>query len=412
MIGKAAKDILIHIKGDDKDFQNTLQKTDTSMGTFAAKMKAYGPMINAAFASAAVGFVAMSVKWAAAEEVVSRQTEALLKSQGVLWKDVGKELDAYMKQLEELTSYNDTDLQVAFNTMIAAGMSYTEALESMNTVTSMSFSLNRDLESMAMLVGKAYNGQTGELSRYGIVLDDSLDKSAKFIGLQEYVNKNFADASERSQTLQGQLDNVNNQFHNIAEAIGVELLPPLTEFLQKVGDWATAGGAERLVASLMIVGKSAYIVADSFKMMAHGMEAAAALDPRYMGGINMQAYGAAIDKMEDDADNLGKTYRSISEQLGIVFGEGGNAARNNFIKEAFPTGSPSAQGASDGAAYGQAYVQSLDKYTRSWQMTARSRGITSANLASLGVEGESRTVEGGYTIRPATESEMAIRSGI
>lgn len=232
MIGRSAKDILIHIKGDDKDFQGAIRNSDKSMGTFASKMQQYGPMIGAAFVGAAAGFVAMSVKMSAAEEAVSRQTEALLKSQGVMWTNVSGELDSYMKQLEDLTAYNDTDLQQAFNTMIAAGMSYTEAIESMNTVTSMSFSLNRDLASMALLVGKAYNGQTGELSRYGIVLDESLDKTEKFTGLQQYVADNFADASDRADTFEGQMEGLKNETSNFAEALGAELLPGLTDFVK------------------------------------------------------------------------------------------------------------------------------------------------------------------------------------
>lgn len=232
IVGRSAKDILIHIKGDDKDFQTALKKSDASMSTFTSKMQQYGPMIGAAFVTAAAGFVAMSVKMAAAEEAVSRQTEALLKSQGVMWNNVSGELDSYMKQLEDLTAYNDTDLQQAFNTMIAAGMSYTEAIESMNTVTSMSFSLNRDLASMALLVGKAYNGQTGELSRYGIVLDESLDKTEKFAGLQQYVADNFADASDRADTFEGQMEALKNETSNFAEALGAELLPGLTDFVK------------------------------------------------------------------------------------------------------------------------------------------------------------------------------------
>ena len=241
MIGRSAKDILIHIKGDDKDFQGAIRNSDKSMGTFASKMQKYGPAIGAAFVGAAAGFVAMSVKMAAAEEAVSRQTEALLKSQGMMWSTVSDELNLYMKDLERLTAYNDTDLQVAFNAMIAAGMSYTEAMENMNTVTSMSYSLNRDLNSMALLVGKAYNGQTGELSRYGIVLDETLDKSEKFAALQEHVANNFADAAERTDSLEGQMQTLNNEMSNFAEALGAELIPATTEFISALNSMGIAG---------------------------------------------------------------------------------------------------------------------------------------------------------------------------
>ena len=241
MIGRSAKDILIHIKGDDKDFQGAIRNSDKSMGTFASKMQAYGPAIGAAFVGAAAGLVVMSVKMAAAEEAVSRQTEALLKSQGMMWSSVSDDLNLYMKDLERLTAYNDTDLQVAFNSMIAAGMTYTEAMENMNTVTSMSYSLNRDLNSMALLVGKAYNGQTGELSRYGIVLDESLDKTEKFAGLQKHVADNFADASERTDSFEGQMQTLNNEMSNFAEALGNELIPASTTAIGALNSMGIAG---------------------------------------------------------------------------------------------------------------------------------------------------------------------------
>lgn len=236
MIGRSAKDILIHIKGDDKDFQRAIKNSDTSMGSFSSKMQKYGPAIGAAFVGAAAGVVAMSVKMAAAEEAVSRQTEALLKSQGIMWNNVSGELDSYMKQLEDLTAYNDTDLQQAFNTMIAAGMSYTEAMESMNTVTSMAYSLNRDLATMALLVGKAYNGQTGELSRYGIVLGDIKDKTEAFNKVQEFVADNFADASDRADTYEGSMETLKNETSNFLEAMGDPLLDPLSKFIRMLAD--------------------------------------------------------------------------------------------------------------------------------------------------------------------------------
>ncbi len=241
MIGRSAKDILIKIRGDDKDFQGAIRNSDKSMGTFASKMQQYGPMIGAAFVGAAAGFVAMSVKMAATEEAVSRQTEALLKSQGLMWRAVDEDLNAYMKDLERLTAFNDTDLQQAFNTMLAAGMSYTDAMESMNTVTSMSYSLNRDLASMALLVGKAYNGQTGELSRYGIILDDTLSKTEKFSGLQAYVANNMADAAERTDSLEGQMQTLNNEMSNFAEAMGAELIPATTGFISALNSMGIAG---------------------------------------------------------------------------------------------------------------------------------------------------------------------------
>lgn len=353
-LGNSANQILIKIKGDDKDFQQSISKSNKSMSSFATKAKSYGPMVGAAFAAAAVGFVAMSIKWAAAEEVVSKQTAALLKAQGVMWADVSGELDAYMKQLERLTTYNDTDLQIAFNSMIAAGMSYTEAMNSMNTVTSMAFSLNRDLGSMAQLVGKAYNGQTGELSRYGIVLGETMT-------LQEFVAQNFADASARSETLKGQLGNLNNQIHNVGEVIGTELLPPLTDFLTVIGDWAEGGGAMKTVAAFQVVGKSVWLFINSLKVLQATEDFMVAKLGYSLGTITKQEYNEAVKNLNDMSDAYGITAEGINESMAVLGSRAGTNFNENFSSAAFPKGGAGAQGVVDGTAYAEGVVKGMSE---------------------------------------------------
>jgi hypothetical protein len=265
-LGKTAADIVVKIKADTSDYNRSLKNTEGTTSAFASKMARYGKTLGLSLGVAAAGFTVAAVKMAAAEEVVSRQTASLLKAQGVMWEDVGQSLDAYLKQLELLTGYNDTDLQEAFNSMIAAGMSYTEALDSMNTVTSMSYSLGRDLSSMALLVGKAYNGQTGELSRYGIVLDETLSKEEKFAGLNQYVADNFADASDRTETLAGQMDVLKNSMFNVAEEMGAELLPDLIDDLESLNKWGQEGGWQdtayaltTIADALRTIGKAASV---------------------------------------------------------------------------------------------------------------------------------------------------------
>jgi hypothetical protein len=233
------EELLVKIKADLRDYERNLSRAERKAQTASRRIRdTFSRIKMAALAAGAAvtGFVATITKWAAEEEAVMRVTTSLLKAHGEAFEGMDEHIDRHMKKLEKLTAYNDTELQRAFNTLLAAGMRYTEALEAMNAVTSMAFSLNRDLVSMALLVGKAYNGQTGELSRYGIVLDENLDKTEKFNALMEYVSKNFADASERAKTLEGRLAAVNNQLHNIAEAIGAMIIPKALPYLESLAE--------------------------------------------------------------------------------------------------------------------------------------------------------------------------------
>lgn len=334
-LGKGAAGVMIHIKGDESQYQKALSNANNSTNTFASSVSRYGKAMGLALGTAAVGFAAMSIKMAAAEEVVSRRTSALLKAQGVAWDDVSESVDAYMKRLELLTSYNDTDLQEAFNQLIASGMSYTEAMESMNTVTSMAYSLNRDLTSMSMLVGKAFNGQTGELSRYGIVLDDTLSEQEKFAGLTKYVADNFADASDRTGTLSGQLDVLKNSAFNIAEEMGAELLPDLITHLESLNKWGQDGGwkdtgdaIKSIAEALMNLGYAAAMVTDVVGMAYHTIFGAfdkggAAYYDRFDEDMLSDEQKAARDryagladyhseKGQEETDEFGSHYRKWS----------------------------------------------------------------------------------------------------
>lgn len=255
MIGRAAKDIIIKIKADDKDFQKGIRDSDKSMGAFAQKMKAYGPAMAVGFAVAAAAVVGLAVKMAAAEEVVNRQTESMLKSQGILWESVKGELTDYINELERLTAYGDTDLQLAFNRMSSSGMSYNATLESMKMVTDIAYTRNMDLVSAADLVAKAYNGQGSSLKRYGIVIEDGITGLDALNAVQEQVNKNFADASDRTETLEGKMGLLTTATDDFMEALGDPMTGPLADFVDVLAEGTSE--ADGMATSLGKLGAGA-----------------------------------------------------------------------------------------------------------------------------------------------------------
>lgn len=245
MLGRlGAKDILIQLKGDNKDFKKSLKGADSSMSSFTKSVKAYGPLMAASFVAGTAAIVAMSVKMAAAEEVVNRQTESMLKSQGIMWSGVKSEVTDYINELERLTAYGDTDLQMAFNRMISSGISYKNAMESMNMVTDIAYTRDMDLVAAADLVSKAYNGQASSLKRYGIVVAEGVTGLEALNAVQVEVNKSFADADDRTESLSGKMESLKNNMDDTKEALGAELIPEISA----LGDVLVnaSGGAEEL----------------------------------------------------------------------------------------------------------------------------------------------------------------------
>ena len=246
MVG--SKDLLIKIMGDNKNLKSSMNDSDKSVDSFTQKVTKVGPAMAASLAIGTAAFVTMAVKMAAAEEVVGRQTESLLKSQGVMWNDVNEELTDYINNLETLTAYGDTDIQLAFNRMISSGISYERSMESLNMVTDIAYTRNISLVAASDLVAKAYNGQASSLKRYGIVVEDGVTGLEALDAVQGQVNKNFADASDRVDTLEGKMELMRTKVDDTAEAFGNKLIPQLSYYMDAVIE--ASGGTENLGESI------------------------------------------------------------------------------------------------------------------------------------------------------------------
>ena len=306
MIGAlGAKDILIQLKGDNKDFKGAMKGADKSMGSFTDSVKAYGPAMALSFATGAAGLVAMSVKMAAAEQVVNRQTESMLKSQGIMWGEVKGEVSDYLNELEALTAYGDTDLQMAFNRMSSSGLEYKEVMESMKMVTDIAYTRNIDLVAAADLVSKAYNGQGSALKRYGIILEDGLIGLEALNAMQIEVNSNFADAADRTETLEGKMSRLNEISDDFFEGLGNELIPAVTDLADEfVG---AAGGAEDLGIG---IGKIIKEIPQMPGAIGWQLDLAESLD--MVWEIN-KAYHSGVDTEKEMLDYLGLHNEELAE---------------------------------------------------------------------------------------------------
>ena len=77
MVGSlGAKDILIQLKGDTKNFKGAMSDADKSMGTLTNSVKAYGPAMAAGLAVGTAAFVGLSVKMAATSAEILRRPAA------------------------------------------------------------------------------------------------------------------------------------------------------------------------------------------------------------------------------------------------------------------------------------------------------------------------------------------------
>lgn len=102
-----------------------------------------------------------------------------------------------------------------------------------------------DLETAMTLVGRASQGNTQMLKRYGIVLDQTGTQSQKFAQLLKIGADSFHFAEDATRTTTGKMKMLEKSINGIKVSLGLSLLPFLRAFaaiLQTIGDFLTGTG--------------------------------------------------------------------------------------------------------------------------------------------------------------------------
>ena len=269
MIGRSAKDILIHIKGDDKDFQGALKRSDTSMGSFASSMKSYAPVIGAAFAGMAVAATAYSVKTAMVHEQLSRGFANLAASQG-------KNADEYLKKIQEVShgTVSEVEIMQKANQAMLLGIDLDTITRMMEGAAVIAQSTGQDVgymfESLALGVGRQSRML---LDNLGIIVKveeanqayaESLGKTVSELTDAEkktaFLNATMEGLNERTEALGGYTEDTTTKISKLktvisdaSVAFGSELTPAIDgtadAFIKLTGsgeEWGTTLG--RIVA--------------------------------------------------------------------------------------------------------------------------------------------------------------------
>lgn len=246
MIG--AKDILIKLKGDNKQFKGQMAGANTSMKGFATttktstavaatSTKAMSLSMAASLAVATAGITVViggvmalvgalkkGVAGAAEDAEATARTIALLKEQGIAWESVGDHVLNYIEDLERLTLYGDTELQTSFNEFIISGMSVEEALSGMSAAAALANGSELSLTAATKYLGKEFTTGTSRLKDYGI-------EGENFAEVMDVINEKMGDGSHVTETASGKFELLKIEFMDQAKILGTELLPVISDLL-------------------------------------------------------------------------------------------------------------------------------------------------------------------------------------
>jgi K+/H+ antiporter YhaU regulatory subunit KhtT len=139
-------------------------------------------------------------------------------------------LKQYAAALQQVTTFGDEETIAVMANLTAYGMNIQELEAATKATMDLAIAKKIDLRTASELVGKAFVGETGTLSRYGIVLDASIPKTEKFAAVLDLINQRFGGAAQAEvDTYAGKVQQLKNAWGDLGELIGGLLVPVLTD---------------------------------------------------------------------------------------------------------------------------------------------------------------------------------------
>ena len=228
-----------------------------------------------------VGLAAAMV-WAAKKAMVQEDAEialtaALRKTGDATESNIAK-FKRYASELQKLTVYGDEEILAQMAYAKNLGVTTDKLEEAAKAAIGLAATYKLDLSAAMMLVGRASQGQTQMLTRYGIVLKEGLTDQQKFNEVLRIGADGFAIAEEQAKSTSSTLIRLWNVIGDIAERIGGPLLKRLKEVADAVLIWTKANEeliatrvgewVDKLIIGLEKLGKVVGYVAERWKRFA------------------------------------------------------------------------------------------------------------------------------------------------
>jgi len=189
--------------------------------------------------------VAYAIAQASEHEKVMAQTEAVIKSTGGAAGFTADEIESMAHSFQNTTAFSDDAVQSMQNVLLTfTSLKGDVVPQATQAILDMSTALGQDLNSTAIQVGKALqdpiNGITA-LRRVGVNFSESQREvikslvetgqtaKAQALILKELNTEFGGSAAAAANTYAGRLAQAKNAVDDLAEAIGNQLIPPLTE---------------------------------------------------------------------------------------------------------------------------------------------------------------------------------------
>lgn len=121
-----------------------------------------------------------SVQEAGASEQAFKDLQVAVEKSGTAWDTVSNVTKDYLLNLQKVTVYSDEQVAGALQRLLTFGLDYDQAIKALKETVDLAAAKHLDLETAASLVGKAFQGNTSILRRYGVEVQTTKEAAAAF----------------------------------------------------------------------------------------------------------------------------------------------------------------------------------------------------------------------------------------
>ena len=234
-----SRTLKLSILADVADLKKNLDAGSKEVEGFGGKLEKFGKVAAAAFAAAAAAAAAYAVKLAVDGVKAAIEDEAAQLRLANALKNVTAATDAQISAVEEqilktslATGVADDQLRPALQRLATATGSVTKSQNLLNLALDISAATGKSVETVSNALGKAYEGNTGSLTRLGVGLSAAEIKTLGLQGTVKQLAETFGGAATvQANTFEGQIARLKVGFDEAKESVGAALLPTLQKLL-------------------------------------------------------------------------------------------------------------------------------------------------------------------------------------
>lgn len=227
------------------DMNRITRTVDSATKRMSNMFRGVGMALIAAFSVRAIQqFTVGAIRAFAEQEAAENKLTVAMKNYGDYTEQSHRAMVEFAGGLQKITTYGDEMTIAMMANLKTYGMNEDALKEATIATMDLATAKGIDLKTASELVGKAFVGETGTLSRYGIIIKEVSDKSEKFSEVMKFIRQRFGGSAQAEiATYQGQVKQLSNAWGDLAEQLGKvatqssqTVIPTLTRIIYRITD--------------------------------------------------------------------------------------------------------------------------------------------------------------------------------